>query len=137
MIFSNFVSIKTLITKYILKRKRIYFHCLGRDQEDLTTILTNLRQCILSEVKLSAVKQQATKIIEAIGRNISESFTHKKVHHILTGGTAERFGVPLSSKWINVTDDINEGNALISDFKYVTNRWSICIVDRGRRIIDA
>ena len=104
----------------ILKRKRIFFRRIHAVSTMLHITLDNLQRFILDEDTLTVVERQATSCVKrGISQKICEVFGNRAVHLCLTGGTAERFAVPLSSKWISIEGDIDDNHALISDFDFM------------------
>ena len=100
----------------ILKRKRLIFRT--QDSVNLSTALDNLQQYLLDEDKLASVERQAIQCVQGLIQKLSNMF-HSDVELRLTGGTAERFAVPLSSQWIDIEGDIDDNHALISDFDFM------------------
>ena len=102
----------------ILKRKRLVFRPKS-STVSLRSALTNLKAYILTSEKAKKIEQQATGRMDVISEHISESFHGNPIKFSLTGGFAEGYGVPLSSKWITIEGDIDNNHALISDFDFM------------------
>ena len=114
-IFTHVFHVKKYL-RYILKRKRVFFR---KGSASLSTAINSLQKYVLTENTLMTVEEQAAACVQVIAQNLSRVLANRAVQLSLTGGTAERFGVPLSSKWITINGDINDNHALISDFDFM------------------
>ena len=115
--YSHIFRIKVCL-RYILERKRIFFR--KDDAGVLSSVLDNLQRYILGEDTLTSIEAQATACVRrGISQKISEEFGDRDVQLRLTGSTAERYAVPLSSNWISIEGDLDDNHALISDFDFM------------------
>ena len=104
--------------RYILERKRIFFR--KDDALVLSSVLENLQRYILGEDTLTSIEAQATACVRrGISQKISVAFGNRDIQLRLTGGTTERYAVPLSSNWISIEGDLEDNHALISDFDFM------------------
>ena len=77
---------------------------------------------MVSEIlhKHRSIEAQATACVRrGISQKISVAFGNRDIQLRLTGGTAERYAVPLSSNWISIEGDLEDNHALISDFDFM------------------
>ena len=102
--------------QHLLKRKKLLFM---KESVNLSTVISNLQSYVLHEDELITIEDQIKNFVNSIREIISETFGNRTVQIYLTGGTAERFSIPFSSKVITIRCDLSDGHALTSDFDFM------------------
>ena len=96
-------------------------HWLFKKQTKLSLIevLNRIDENLPGPIESQTIERRGREYLSAFLEGLSKQFSSEDISVILTGSGAEKFGVPLSTEWINTSKDVEDEHPLLTDFDFM------------------